>query len=267
MASLLAHAAETTEPSLPKFVVPNFKDLTIKQRTTMGLSQPSVATSFFKGARARSEHNPENSRITPPFSVIIEQCDLKTRYMLNEREKTYRKSSWGDRQGHPLSHKPNTTGPEVIITVDTEDTGERRQMSSFEARRVRTTITVEPSKDAETKPGKAVVDGWYIDLVGVGCLQRDPESLGAELALMLFHTGGRHDHVIIKRIGNGQRGYAVEETATIKEEHNVVVRKRELLEFSDQPLNPSLFELPPDYSPAPMPKMDQPGQKRDPFDR
>lgn len=222
LASLLGHTAETSEPSRPKFVVPNFKDLTIKQRTAMGLSQPSVATSFFKGARQRSEHTPENSRISPPFPVIIEQCDLKTRYMLNERNKTYRKSSWGDREGQSFLPEPNATGPQVIITVDTEDTGERRQMSSFEAHRIRTTITVEPSKDAETKPGRAFVDGWYIDLFGVDCLQRDTESVRAELGPMLFHPEGRRDHIIIKYTGNGHRGFALEETATIKQERNVV---------------------------------------------
>lgn len=76
------------------------------------------------------------------------------------------KSSWGGRQGHPFLSEPNETGPEVVVTVDTEDTGERRQMGSFDARRVRTSITVEPSKGAAAKPGTVEIDGWYIDLFG-----------------------------------------------------------------------------------------------------
>jgi hypothetical protein len=163
---LLFAASTTAVPPVSKFVVPNFKDLTIKTRTTFGMSGPSVAISYFKGARQRSEHRPEGLRIVPPYSATIMQCDLKTEYLLNDHAKTYRKSSWGGRQGHPFLSEPNETGPEVVVTVDTEDTGERRQMGSFDARRVRTSITVEPSKGAAAKPGTVEIDGWYIDLFG-----------------------------------------------------------------------------------------------------
>jgi hypothetical protein len=156
---LLFAASTIAVPPISKFVVPNFKDLTIKTRTTFGMSGPSVAISYFKGARQRSEHRPERLRIVPPYSATIMQCDLKTEYLLNDNAKTYRKSSWGGRQGHPFLREPNETGPDVVVTVDTEDTGERRQMGSFDARRVKTFITVEPGKGAAAKPGKVEIDG------------------------------------------------------------------------------------------------------------
>ena len=260
---LLFAASTTAVPPVSKFVVPNFKDLTIKTRTTFGVSPSSVATSYFKGARQRSEHHPEHLRIVPPYSATIMQCDLKTEYLVNENAKTYRKSSWGNRQGHPFLREPNETGPEVVVTVDTADTGERRQMGSFDARRVKTSVTVEPSKGAAAKPGKVEVDGWYIDLFGVNCRERDPDSIGISLIPMLSPSDGQHDHVIIKRIGNGQRGYAVSETSTTKEGGNTIVKKHELLEFSERPLDPSLFELPPHYSPAQLPKTHRFGQEPD----
>jgi hypothetical protein len=250
---LFAATAAATPPE-SKFVVPNFKDLTVKTRITFGMSPPSLATNYFKGARQRNEHHPEHLRISPPYSAVIMQCDQKAEYLLNEDAKTYLKHSWGDRQGHPFLREPNETGSEVVVTIDTEDTGERRQMGSFDARRVKTFITVEPSKGAAAKPGKAEIDGWYIDLFGVGCRERDPESIGIPLGPMLPLSDSQHDHVIIKRIGNGQRGYAVGETATTKEGGNTAVKKVELLEFSEQPLDPSLFEVPPGYSPKQLPK-------------
>ena len=258
---LLFAASTTAVPPVSKFVVPNFKDLTIKTRTTFGMSGPSVAISYFKGARQRSEHRPEGLRIVPPYSATIMQCDLKTEYLLNDHAKTYRKSSWGGRQGHPFLREPNETGPEVVVTVDTEDTGERRQMGSFDARRVRTSITVEPSKGAAAKPGKVEIDGWYIDLFGVDCRERDREGLGISLNPMVVPSDSQHDHVIIKWIGNGQRGYGVSETSTTKEGGNTIVKKHELLEFSERPLDPSLFEVPSDCSPAQLPKTHGFGQE------
>jgi hypothetical protein len=98
---LLFAASTTAVPPVSKVVL-NFKDLTIKTRTTFGMSGPSVAISYFKGARQRSEHRPERLRIVPPYSATIMQCDLKTEYLLNDHAKTYRKSSWRGRQGHPF---------------------------------------------------------------------------------------------------------------------------------------------------------------------
>jgi hypothetical protein len=140
---LLFAASTTAVPPVSKFVVPNFKDLTIKTRTTFGMSGPSLAISYFKGARQRSKHRPERLR------------------------------------------------------------GERRQMGSFDARSVKTSITVEPSKGAAAKPGTVEIDGWYIDLFGVDCRERDREGLGISLNPMVVPSDSQHDHVIIKWIGNG----------------------------------------------------------------
>jgi hypothetical protein len=80
---------------------------------------------------------------------------------------------------------------------------------------------------------------------------------------MVVPSDRPHDHVIIKWIGNGQRGFAVSETSTTKEGGNTIVKKHELLEFSERPLDPSLFEVPSDYSPAQLPKTHGFGQEPD----
>src|SRR5260370_13016637 len=172
---LLFAASTTAVPPVSKFVVPTFKDLTIKTRTTFGMSGPSLAISYFEGARQRREHGPERLRIVPPYSDTIMQCDLKTEYLLNDHAKTYRNSSWGGRQGHPFLREPNETGPDVVVTVDTEYTGARRQMASFDAPRVQTSMTVEPSKGSAAKPGKVDIEDWHHDLFALDFRERAPQ--------------------------------------------------------------------------------------------
>jgi hypothetical protein len=51
----------------------------------------------------------------------------------------------------------------------------------------------------------------------------------------------------IKWLGKAPRGYPIEETSVITESGNKKTAKVELLEISEAPLNPSLFELPAGY--------------------
>ncbi len=45
------------------------------------------------------------------------------------------------------------------------------------------------------------------------------------------------------------QGLIIEETANERSAGNVIVDKTELIESSDQPLDESLFEVPPDFTP------------------
>lgn len=265
----------------PDWVTPNFHDLKIKTRTTEGLASPRETTWFLKGARTRVESGStmrllgrpgpdpgSKPATTEPMSVGIQQCDLRTVYRLHPFLKSYVKMTVPERR-HPEEEvspleqmqKRNSTGPDVTITVATVDTGERRQMGNYEARRVKTTITVEPGKRATTKPGKTEVDGWYLDLKGMGCSIRDTQQI-PEVNKVVFEVVRNNDHPTVKQLGAAQTGFAVEETSTRKEGGNVILGRIELLEFSEQPLDPSLFEPPPDYTqrtPGQAPHMPQVG--------
>jgi hypothetical protein len=242
-----------TAPAPSKFMVPNFRDLKITTRNTYGTQMPRVATLWLHGARERSEQGPAGAAGIFPIPVMIMQCDQKTIYHLNTRAKTYAKST--DPGEIPervlrLNAPKDNGGPGVTITIDSIDTGERRPMGSYEARRVKTTITVDPSKGASTPPSKTEIDGWYIDLIGLGCRDDPPTVLG----LLAIRALGHPDHIIFNYTGNGKRGFAIEEASKKKELGNVIVNKTDLVEFSEQPLDPSLFEPPSDYTQM------QPGQ-------
>jgi hypothetical protein len=248
--SLLSLLFLTASASLPRFVVPNFPDLTIKtRRTSHRLS--SVDTLFLKGARQRSEIL--TARTSSTKLISITQCDARRRYSLDENWKTYDSFPIQDWQERMKGARPipqlEMSGAEVIVTVDSVDTGERRQFGSFEARRVKTTTKVEPGPGAVIPARVSEVDGWYIDLPGFGC----QESRGVGVGLTSFWPAGeppKQDRVIVKQLGNSPRGIPIEETSRDTQRNLTTVSKVELLEFSEAPLDASLFELPAGYRPA-----------------
>jgi hypothetical protein len=246
-------------PAKSTWVVPNFHDLMIKTRETRGLSHPMVAAWYFKGPRQRAEHLAESSLNRLPFVASIMQCDLRTRIFLQEHMKTYTSfvvpvEEKERTRLHPLPPKP-PTGPEVTVTSDSVDTGERRQIGSYEAHRIKTTITIEPGKDAATKPGKVEIDGWYLDLPGLNCGEDSArENFPPVAEWMMLVRGAAHDHLIFKNLGTPPRGLVVDESSTQRQAGNTIVNKIELLEASDQPLDELLFEVPPDYVPREKPE-------------
>jgi hypothetical protein len=257
-ASVFLFLAVLAAPAQSKWTVPNFHDLTIKTRATRGLSNPMVTTWYFKGPRERNELLPDGSMQRQPFTASIMQCDLRTQIRLFEHTKTYlsfvdhsrdtdRDTEEGRRRKRPPRPQP-VFGPEVTVISDSVDTGERRPIGPYEAHRIKTTLTIEPSKDAASKPGRVEIDGWYLDLPGLYCHEDSTHENGPPIAAWLMLVRGSiRDHMIFKIVGTPPRGLVVEETAKQRQAGNTIVNKTELLEASDQPLDESLFEVPPDY--------------------
>jgi len=242
---------------LPKFVVPNFRDLMIKTRFTSGDGLLQVNTAvYLKGARQRTESVMEQARSDANSAVTIQQCDEKRRFNLNERDKLYapfKIEDWSERL-KKSSPVPLTqmSGAEVKVTIDSVDTGERREFEHYTARHVKVKTQVEPSPGASTPASVEETDGWYIDLPGLGC--QDQTSgvgfLSVTVQTTKFATLGsanRQDRVQIKWLGKAPRGYPIEVTTLKTEAGNKTISKVELLELSEAPLNPSLFDLPAGY--------------------
>jgi hypothetical protein len=85
-------------------------------------------------------------------------------------------------------------------------------------------------------------DGWYIDLPGFGCAERSGACAG-----VLIGNGNRRDRLQVKWLGKAPRGYPIEETSVKTEATNTIVSKTALLEISEAPLSPALFEPPTGY--------------------
>jgi hypothetical protein len=238
---------------LPKFIVPNLLDIAIKTRRTSGDWLSQVNTLYLKGARQRTETVIEKMPGADAINwVVIQQCDEKRIFNLNERDKLYASSEiedWSERlrKARPGS-LTQTPGAEVTMTIDSVDTGERRQFQHYTARHVRVKILVEPSPGASTPASVEETDGWYIDLPGLGCQEQALGGFG--FATLSVSTGNRHDRLQIKWLGKVPRGYPIEETSLVTKAGNKTISKVELLEISEAPLNPSIFELPAGYRQA-----------------
>jgi hypothetical protein len=245
---LLSLLILTAPLQLPQLVVPNFPNLAIKTRRTDGERYSSLQTLYLKGARQRSEYVMQNAGSSMD-GVTITQCDEKLRLNLNNKEKTYASfpiEDWATRakRARPTPQQ-EMTGSDVAVTIDSVDTGERRKMGSHELRRVKTTTRVEPSPDAVTQPSVTEVDGWYIALPGLGC----QESRGVGFGYFMAGSS-KCDRMQIKRLGTASGGYAVGETSRRTEAGRTTISKVELIEFSEAPLDASLFDVPAGYSPA-----------------
>jgi hypothetical protein len=240
--------------TLPRLVVPNFPDLTFKTRVTFGEWSSSIETLHLKGSRQRNEQVAEKPARPQMYSATITQCDQKRVIRLNDAAKTYVSNAMpeGPQQTRPARPVPpdQMTGADVTVTIDSVDTGERRQIGSYKARHVKTTITTKPGPGAATPTSIEEIEDWYIDLPGMGCEEATKRTRG--LISVIVATGPvRQDRVHIENLRTTLDGYAVEETIRNTEAgHTVVTKKVELLEFSEAPLDASLFELPADYSPA-----------------
>ena len=173
----LAVFAVAQSVSEPHRAVPDFRDLSIKTRRTYGeMSAPAMTEIvWLKGARERREQIIQRPDLGEADHTIItiNQCDRQQVVYMNGNTKLYGAAPLEDWPGHVKRlrsiRQPEPTGADVEITIDSVDTGERRRVGSYIARRVTMTRTVAPSPGANTRASTEQRDGWYIDLPGLGC--------------------------------------------------------------------------------------------------
>jgi hypothetical protein len=231
----------------PRFVVPNFPDLAIKTRRTSGDSMFQRNALYLKGARQRTDILFENPRADAINWAVILQCDRKRTLNLNERDKLYVSleiQDWSQRLKRArLVPQPQPSGAEVTMTIDSVDTGERRQFVHYTARRVQAKIRVEPGPGASTPASVEETDGWYIDIPGFSCQEQALSGFARLTAI----SGNRQDRWKTMWLGKAPRGYAIEETSLTTMEGKKSISKVELLDISEAPIDSSIFELPPGY--------------------
>jgi hypothetical protein len=223
-------------------------DLKIKYRMTTG-GQGFETTTMIKGMRERSE-----TRMGYGMDMInLTQCDLKRTVQISDKTRKYiiTPMDSGDATPSSPTSAPNTSGPSrrggVITYVSTStDTGERKEMFGFQARHVKTSISMESSPDAcNPMKQRMETDGWYIDFTfGLNCETGRPQTMGAPPA-----RGGCQDRVSYKRVGTGRTGYPLTETITSYGPNGNVVSTttREVVELSREPLDAALFDVPAGY--------------------
>ena len=226
-------------------------DVKIRQR--MGPSAEMAL--YIKGQRMRSEM-PGNIGMT-----TILQCDLKRTLTIYEKTRSYLITpadgtgaavATGDGDGGVAvnsSVAPTTSqrGGVVNVTQTITDTGERKQMFGFTARRIKTSLVKTASPDACDKDQKVETDGWYIDFqYAFEC----PSQIQKHQTVPVRpQPPGCRDEVRTKTIGTAKLGFPLLVTTTMYQpDGKTITSTQEVLELSREPLSAELFEPPAGYA-------------------
>jgi hypothetical protein len=254
LAAVYASAALVASSQTPSNKAQAAADVKIRQR--MGPNMESIL--YIKGPRMRSE-------MAGNFGVTtILQCDLKRTLTIYEKAKTYLitptdgsspvSAGDGDGGGSSMnsSAAPATTRPRggvVNVVYTLTDTGERKEMFGFTARRIKTSVVKTASPDACDKDQKVETDGWYIDFqYAYEC----PSQIQKHQPVPARpQQPGCQDEVRTKTVGTAKLGFPLLVTTTIYQpDGRTTTSTHEVLELSREPLSAALFEVPPGYTQA-----------------
>lgn len=220
------------------------------------------STIYVKGMRKRTET--AGVMGMPPQPVTIEQCDLQRTVKLNDKKKLYFIEPFGQEPeviDEDVKPAANTKTKPVAVTekggvihmyYSIRDTGERKKMYGFTARRIWTTMKMKPSeKTCSLKDSMLMkTDGWYIDLPQFNCQVRYASSVSFAKDPQKPEC---QDKFVTHRSGKGKLGFPLVEKRTIimgngKAQTSEFTTDLETLELSTVKLDSMLFEIPPGYT-------------------
>jgi hypothetical protein len=223
-------------------------DVKIKSKSTSA-GQSSEHVVYIKGKRQRTELN--------PALVSIMQCDLRRTIDLSDATKTYVVSPFDQKteataqnMSQPTAQTPTTSarrGGIVTTTISATDTGERKQMFGYTARRIKTTMVTESSPEAcEQTRSRMETDGWYIDAAfALDCADKNASATYVARP----RPDGCRDDYRMKQTGTARTGYPVLLTTTMFDENGKAsfTWSQEVLEISKAVLDDALFDVPAGY--------------------
>lgn len=218
-------------------------DMKLKTRMTVqGFSMES--TKMVKGARERTEMN-----MGPMSMVTIYQCDQQRLLTLNDQARTYtvtRLSDVGSAGAADAKAAGGATrkGGTLTITMNSTDTGERKQMFGHTAKHIKTEMSTQASPNScagREGNNKISMDGWYIDVPNIACTNAPQMNRPGR--------GQSECHDDIRFAGNGMKmlGYPVVVDMTIQSPQGPMAMRQEVTDLSAATLDASLFDPPAGY--------------------
>ena len=249
------------EPPAPPPPPPPPTDIRVVTAYTQG-AQVSQNTTYIRGPRQRVEF---------PGLVSIDQCDLQRSVMLSPAVKRYRVQPYSAPAAAPVvtppaaaamngmppgafpgafpGAAPQPRGGVVVMTTTLTDTLERQTMFGLEARRIKTVIIRQPSKDAcEKTPGRTEIDAWYVDLPATSGSCARASAAPAEPSA---DADSCQDRVESRLTGDVTLGFPVKTTTTVttgegdKQETSSTSAEATALEITR--LDAALFDVPADF--------------------
>lgn len=214
-----------------------FADVKATNRTT--LSGQSFTTSvLMKQGKMRTE----TTGASGPSTVTIQDCEGHRLIHLNQRAQTYFVAPLED-HSEPNGASSRPRG-EVMLFVNEQDTGERKQFLGRTAKHIKGTITVQERTGSCAGNFHGDTDGWYIDLPAVVTC-----APSAETALRdRMSTSGCDAPVAFRRSGVERLGYPVWIDTTITDQGKDFTIHQETTNIDTATLDPALFLIPSGYT-------------------
>jgi hypothetical protein len=249
----------------------------VVRRYTTGTFAGGEITTYTIGDRRRTEyHNTAQHRnaggsfeqADPSPNVVIQRCDLGKVLSLNTKVKQSSSSEYPPKPLTPEERNERglddpdwdtSTVPAFRVETKTVDTGEREEIFGQRARHVITTVTSTPIGGTKSEPSVFVTNGWYIDYDRTISCEPKPPAGPKDHDFAWFFTGA-HRTPIQKieniQVGERETGLLVRKegqnsvTTTIKGSNGVNLSMSydmQTTEFFKGPLDPALFEVPPEF--------------------
>jgi hypothetical protein len=239
-------------------------------RNTSG-GHPSYNTTYWMGDRRRTEFRQAVQRtkedgsvewVDEVTTVLIVRCDLGQSFTLKMKAEEYSVAEYPPKPLTPEElaargmNAPVAPQPTLRIETTTVNTGEREKIFWHVARHVITTTKQIPLEGSQTQAQQTVRDGWYIDVErGLSC---DPKPAGSVTHGFLTVLGGKGmmERPEFVNIGTPETGFPVKEVRTTTSEtvpatgvrrYSDSTNESEVTQFTEGPLDPALFEVPPEF--------------------
>ncbi|HEV2799805.1 MAG TPA: hypothetical protein VGW12_04875 [Pyrinomonadaceae bacterium] len=247
-------------------------DITLRLKVTED-ARTGESRIYLKGRRQRNEFKSRFPDGTPREVAVIFQCDLGRQIVLDSstrilydnpfvgREEFFARAEAAAAQSGARTPKKPDKRPtgRILETFTVVDTGERREMFGYTARRIRTTLTWEIDPlDCQQTPLRKESDGWYVDLLyGTFCSYDisgfDESELVAhdQTKCVDYYLGDGRRRYIVERRQTGTARFGFPLALTVKsyaDDGRATVRTSEVLEISREELDASLFEPPAGYT-------------------
>jgi hypothetical protein len=238
-------------------------DLRVRLRSVTNGKNVNETLLYFKGARQRNDLASIEGGKRKPLGAIIFQCDRNSYVWLDEKERAYWRSPYESPDllsllpENPLWPSPldeqKPSGGTLKETYTLADTGERREIYGYTARRIRATRAWDAAPACRQTPLRQETDGWYIDLLyGFACSPNlsGTHQRGANYADTACLERYRQRRYTFTRQQNGtaRLGFPVRETIkTYDDKGKVTITNWEVTEFSETELDTALFDAPAKY--------------------
>jgi len=246
------------EPSL-RYVIIHVRGETCSSRTEYILGRKS--RSEWRDCRTLYDGDPNQPSTLRveygPLCALVLNRDINYQFHLDLESRVYKafhSSAYGGPNGfRPQARTHQPSGRTVHVQTETVDTGERREMYGYTARRVtiRTIYSYSPENDRGSSDTEA--DGWYIDPPAALRALHPPMS---GHAIVQAVVNGRVDTPIFTDTGPRETGFAllVKQTAHFSSRDakgNIRIHtseyRDEVTEFSEEALSADLFVPPPTF--------------------